>query len=156
FARPQLEGLEGRVALSSTPIYAASLDSNGNLAINQEVNAATANLSVSLAGGYYTFTDIGSLTFDLPTGAGAASISGGGTPSITVCTSAGHPIHGILGNRHNQFPLTGTGGAAAAPLSVNAGMIPGDQITITGAWTDSGDVTLTSTTIVELGNGAIS
>ncbi len=141
---------------ASTATYAESLDSSGNLTISQEAASANDNLTFSLSGGKYTFTDSGGLLFDTPTGANAADISGGGTSTIMIPSSDVNSISVTLGTGTNVFTFTGTGGVSAAPISVNTGTTAGDQVNITGAVLDSGAVTLTANAISESGSGVLS
>ena len=127
---------------------------DGALSIDQ-VSSENADLSLSLSGGNYTLTDSGGLLFAFPTGDDASSISGGGTNSLTIPSSAVTSISVLLGAGTNFFDLTGTD-APAAPITVNAGTTAGDQVDITGAVVDSGAVALTANVIVESGSGSLS
>ncbi len=135
--------------------YAESLDSGGNLTITQEIASANDNLSFTLSGGNYTFTDSSGLFFDAPSGANAADISGGGTSAISIPSAGVTSLSVVLGTGTNVFTFTGTSGVSAAPISVNTGSTAGDQVNITGAVLDSGAVTLTSTTISFMTSGSI-
>ena len=130
------------------PAYSESLDGSGNLTITQAYPLANDQLSFSLAGGNYAFTDAGGLTFNTPTGAGAGSITGGLTNSISIPSADVTSITVTLGVGTNVFTFTG-GSAAVAPLSVNTGSAAGDEINIAMRLTDSGAVSLTSPTIID-------
>jgi Protein of unknown function (DUF642) len=134
--------------------YGESLDSSGNLTITQELPTANDNLSFSLSGGVYTFTDTGGLIFDIPTGAGAGFISGANTSTITVSSSHVTSITVTLGTGTNVFTITGTS-AAAAPLNVDTGATAGDQVVVAGATLDSGSLTFTTSTIA-INGGSVS
>ena len=135
--------------------YAESLDSSGNLVITQTVAGNNDNLSFTLSGGNYLFTDTGGLLFGTPSGAGASFIGGGGTITITIPSADVNSISVTLGTGTNVFTFTGTD-AAAAPITVNTGTTTGDQVNITGTVTDSGAVSLTSNAISESGSGGLS
>ena len=140
----------------SSPTYAESLDGGGNLTITQQVASANDNLIFFLSGSSYSLIDTGGLTFDTPTGANSGSISGTGTSTLKISSTAVTSISVVLGTGTNVFNLTGAGGAGAAPISVNTGITNGDQVNITGAILDSGAITLTSNAISETGSGSIS
>ena len=124
---------------------------SGVLTITQ---AAAGNdaLTLSLSAGTYTLTDTGGQKFGTPTGTGAGSVSGGGTSSITISSSAVTAITITLGTGTNSVTLAGTGGAAAAPITVNTGSNAADTIAVTGAFSDSGGVSLTSGAITTSGS----
>ena len=139
---------------NTAPTYGETLDGSGNLTISQNVANANDNLTFSLSGGVYTFTDTGGLLFANPTGAGASFISGGGTDSITIPSSEVTSITVALGTGTNVFTIGATD-AAVAPLSVNTGATPGDLVNILDALLDSGSLALTASAI-DLGGGSVS
>ena len=128
------------------PTYAVSLTSPGGVLTITQAHAGNDALTFALSGGIYNFTDTGGLIFAIPTGNGAAFVSGGATSTITIPCADVTSIAVTLGTGTNTFTLTGTS-AAAAPLNVNTGSTAGDQVSITGAVSDSGAITLTSNAI---------
>ena len=122
----------------SNAVYADSLAA-GVLSITQ-LAAGNDNLTFALTGGNYVLTDTGGQVFATPTGSGAASITGGGTNSITIPSAAVTSISVVLGAGTNVFTFTGTNGAAAAPITVNDGTTAGDQVAISAPVLDSGAV----------------
>ncbi len=129
--------------------YSSYLDGSGNLTIAMEIPSNNAALSFSLSAGHYTVTDTNGLVFDLPGGVNGSDITGYGTSTITVPSSDVTSISVTLGTGTNTFTITGTNGAPAAPLSVNAGSTAGDQVHVTGNTQDSEAISLTSNAITE-------
>jgi hypothetical protein len=131
------------LTINGTPPYVYGDDLTNNALTITQVAAGSDALTLSLSAGTYTLTDTGGLFFAPPTGNDAADISGGGTATITVPSADVTTIMVTLGTGTNSFTLTGTD-AAAAPISVNTGSNAADTIAISGAVSDSGDVSLTS------------
>jgi fibronectin-binding autotransporter adhesin len=125
---------DGNVFEYSPPTYGVNLN-NGVLTISQG-SAGNDNLNFSLSGGTYTFTDTGGLTFGTPTGNDAGDVHGAQSSTITVASADVSSIAVTLGTGTNTFNLTGSGGAAIAPIALNAGA--------SGSVTFSGSVTLGS------------
>lgn len=132
------------------PSYAETLNAGGNLTITETVASVISDLSFALSGGNYTFTDANGLLFGSPQVATASSsISGAGSSTVTILSSAVTSITVALGAGSNVFTILNTGGAAVAPLSVNTGTTTGDQVNVADPLDDSGLISLTSNAITD-------
>src|SRR5262245_60671543 len=140
--RPRIEDLEDRTVLN----YNVSLDAVGGLnilTVSQANPGDTSDLTVSLAGGLYTFSDPG-IKFNAASGSGAGDVTNNGT-SITVKNDAVDRIVVDLGDGTDAIAL-GDFDDQVDPLAVTGGGDAADTATVTkggSGITAAGDVTLT-------------
>ena len=118
------------------PTYADGL-SSGVLTITQEATENTGNLSFSLSGGNYTFTDTSGFLFDTPTGRRKQHHRG--RHQYDHHSQHHRHVHfRYARHRHERLHLHWHRRRLGLADYVNTGMAVGDQVNVTGAVLDSG------------------
>ncbi len=135
FSPTCIEPLEARIAPAATiSVALGALTYTGGLGAN---NA----LTLSISGANYVFNDTGE-TIDLTAAAIAAGFTGGGTNTVQGPNTAVSSISVLLGGGNDQFLVQGL----TDPLAFD-GESGADSVSITGAATVGGALSLTAETI---------